>query len=398
MILNSNGYNSQVISDENLYPRTYIVSAAVRFSYALAAVFLIGVGMMLALLSANNVMAVLVACILFVIAVFMLISAFGARVTLSGDAIEIKNGFNTQRMMRDDIAGMRRLRGRRAADILVFEPKNNQQYKKLQMKMIFDKDAIFDSWIGSLDNLDKEDLERSRDAIENDIRFGQTPEERHSRLLAARKQAWAIEGMSIGICFWGMIISDPYAILAPLLAVLPFMALFMAMASNGLFRLVPLANDAHPSFNCTLILPCVALYFCNFQNMSFIDWHQGLTLAFLGGIILTALVCKADPQTKRPGNIIALFLMLSLYGYGLVGFINTLSDVTPVGILKFTVTKKEYSHGRHPQPQLLLNENPPRIHSVSAVLYKQVQVGQAVCKVVHQGWLGIGWYHLSACD
>jgi hypothetical protein len=99
-------------------------------------------------------------------------------------------------------------------------------------------------------NLDAGEQEKAWNEAASDPEIGPSPQDRVEAIGRARGTARALSGIAIGIAIWGFVYPYPYSLLMITLVAMPWLAVWIAACSQGLFRpiycarCVQIAGDA----------------------------------------------------------------------------------------------------------------------------------------------------------
>lgn len=99
-------------------------------------------------------------------------------------------------------------------------------------------------------NLDAGEQEKAWNEAASDPEIGPSPQDRVEAIGRARGTARALSGIAIGIAIWGFVYPYPYSLLMITLVAMPWLAVWIAECSQGLFRpiycarCVQIAGDA----------------------------------------------------------------------------------------------------------------------------------------------------------
>jgi hypothetical protein len=396
--------------DQTSYPRTYRMKPGWMIFLVLLGVSCVGGGMLGAWYfgSSHEMHGWGVAtffagvCVLFVLlGAYLVIDTLKSKVIVSADAIEIHDLRPPRRLRRDEIAGRRIVRTQNAPPALVLLP-NRQDRKKLTLPQIIETDGAFDAWLGTIPDLDAEDLRKSDAEIAADTDLGITPDERMDRLARARRLAKVLNLAAPAALFWGVFFPRPYYAVISVLAVLPVVAMGLMARSFGLYRADGLPNNAHPNLAAVLMAPGIALALRAMMDIHVLDWHQVPAPVLLGAFALTFMLTRVDPTLlKRRAILSVYFVFLSVYAYGVTLQANALLDGSQPEIFSVGVVSKSVMPGNHPTWFLQLAPWGTRQDvndvMVSRAFYAAVNPGDKVCVALRPGMLRIPWYIVGLC-
>ncbi len=395
--------------------RAYPMSTWRRMFLFLLAALLLGVGFILLVQPAtgrqrSDVTAGVLELVLILVGLWLALLAIQKRVQVEADlagriVVRLSGIFTSKSIAADEIRGRRTFRSRYGS-YLVLETAGTER-RKLRIPNSFAFDDAWQSWLGSVPDLDLLDREEILIAIAQSAELGGTPEERLLKLRSAKRITIVLSGIAIaaGLSLWLLSSSldrRTFGLLDVLLATLPWIALGLTVRSPLLYTMAPSKSDPRaPLF--VLLMACgpslLASPFANLQTGNSTMW---VGFGLIPGLILFFGFLKPSRSgsiTIRP--IVAVLIFCGIYGFGLVKQINTQLDGSKSSEATAQVLKKTESRGRstayylHLSPwQSLGGES--RI-SVSATLYNTLEEGDTVCIAAHSGALGMGWYTVNTC-
>lgn len=391
------------------YPRTYRVSMSNRILYlvlggtiltgGLAGSWYFGTGYETD--TAQEATVLVAVCVAFVVLGGLLVLyMLTAKVVLYADAIELRGFLRVQKLRREDIAG-RRSQDARYVAVLVLIPKRAGM-KKLKITQIMQRDFLLDAWLGTLPDLDAQELERSRSDIVANRDLGRTPEARVQRLAHARKIAMALTAAAVAISVWACFYPEPYPIAVAALGVLPLLALALAARFAQLYQLVGWRNDARANLVVAFILPGLVLALRAILDIRVFDWGPAWKATGIGAVALTIVIAVCDPRLRhRGGELLAVLLVSGFYIFGGIVEANALLDRSEPQVFAASVVGKRVSTGRTTQYYLRLAPWGPRREeddvTVPRALYAATAAGERVCVVFREGALQIRWFVVDSC-
>lgn len=223
-----------------------------------------------------------------------------------------------------------------------------------------------------------------------------------NKAIAGRRRiALRLELASLAAAAWVYLYPHPYNLSVAALALLPVLAVFIALRSNGRFRLYREPNRAHPSIAVTFILPGLALLLRVSTDFYLAEWKLDLLLSCLITIVLLLAAGAADPFLRRRRAALAAVALFTLpYGYGVATEANCILDHSPATIHRLTVVGK-HSFGYH---WFTLDLSPlPKGEETSTILvpfslYLSLRKGAVICEARQPGALGIPWFTIQKCQ
>lgn len=391
------------------YPRTYTVSLGWMVFFALAGTgFAVAGGLGVWYFGTGQdvhspqggVLLVIVSALSCGLGLLLLAYLLRSKLVLYADRIELYGLFSVKQMSREQIEGWRVAQGRNSPSVLVLVERNSG--RKLQIANIFRKDAALDEWMRDLSNLDVRDRIESEKQIDDDIELGSSKQERRAALRQAQKTEIALIFATIATCAWGLIYPRPYVLAVGSLVALPWLALFLAWRSHGLFRVDKNQNDAHPTIAIPFIAPGFILTIIIVNSIEVL----GVKNAVVATVVLTLLLAfgatKVDPTLRTRFAMMLLILAFSVaYGFGAAMAINVALDRSSAETYPTAVISQDISRGRSTTYYLVLEpwgpkQEPDRV-SVPAYFYRSVAPGETVCVWLRRGALDIAWYTVGVC-
>ncbi len=350
--------------------------------------------------SAITLLALCVALVVF--GVYCILSAVRSCVVLFADRIEDHGAFLTRELARHQILGRRFQQGRNSPGAVVLVPRDDAQ--KIKIAQVLKTDAAFAEWIGSLPDLDAQDLKASEEEIAGSLKGSSIREERLQGLARGRKLATWLNVAAYFIAGWGWIYPRPYDLVVTLLIVLPWLAVAIVARSDGIFRIDQRRNDAHPSVGVLFLIPGLILAVRVLNDMHVVAWKPALYLSIGIAAALWAAAAKVDASLRaRPATLALALLIACAYGYGAGLEINKLLDHSAATVYSGRVMGKHISSGsRHTTYDLRVNS--PELDAfngnigVARSLYRSVEVGDSVCATVKRGALNIQWFVVHRCE
>lgn len=378
---------------------TYSLLGAVMAVGGLAGVIYFGTGH-----EAKTVLeaiALSILCLVFVIAgAAIVLYMLATKVVLNADTIASYDFLGVRKLRREDIAG-RRSQRTRSTSIVVLVPKRSGM-KKLKINQLIQRDSLLNAWLETLPDLDAQDLAQSRSEIIASRDLGRTPEERVRRLAVARKLANGLTGISVIVCVWAFAYPKPYEVVVVSLAALPLVALVLKAKAGLLYQVVGWRNDARANLAIAFIGPSVALAVRALFDIKVFDWATALAAAAMVGLAMTIVVAASGKRLRHRGaELLAMLILSSFYGYGVVVEGNTLLDESEPQMFRTTVVKKRVSRGKSTHYHLRLAPWGPRREeddiTVSRSLYASAETGRQVCILLRAGALQIRWFAVRVC-
>lgn len=387
------------------WPRTYRAGGfGAVLVYLMAAAFILGGGAALVFLTrlglptplARAVMAT-IAAVFVAIGVAMIADSRRSRLTLSREGIELVELFRQRSLRRDAIAGYVAWT-HQGITTLRLMPSNPTQ-KPLDIALFgIATDEAFLPWFLSLTDLVGVQREAARDEALADPALGADVATRSVRLDRAVRIAKGLNGVAFVVSAWAWLYPAPYLPLLALCALLPVAALALHGAAPAMFSVNESPQGARGSLMALFLAPSAALALRAGFDVPLVAWTTALapTAVALAALVLAHHLVSRD--RKLPLSEQLLFALLgSMWAFGAVVHANALLDRgTPWAFTRVEVLRKRESHGKTTTYTLTVGPWGPRrdrndLH-VPAGLYREVEVGGAVCVGLRPGGLRMPWY------
>lgn len=390
--------------------RTYRLKGWIKGLFLLMAVGAVGFGtMFLSDLRSDKGIAGFTLWILFpamvLIGIYFGLSAFRYFVALDPEAVSIGGIFQTRNMRHDAIRGFR-IASTRNGTIIVIESKDPNE-RSLKIADYFNFDDHWTEWLYSLTNLDAEETKALLESIASSAELGETPEIRLQKLQQAKTVATSLNVVSIAAAasIWLFDESlDPTLVLALLLllALFPWVVLWLQIRSPLLYNLFGRAKDPRPTLYFVLIASGFGILFPTFNKVHSSNNMLISVYGCLAGMVLAFLFKRTTRESDgKFGALLGLFVFCSLYGFGLATQINTQMDHSRPMEFRTQVAQKRMSHGKSTSYYLNLEHGGSTLGeievSVPGSLYQSVQIGDRVCLTTHEGALRVSWYTVHLC-
>src|SRR5262249_54220567 len=155
--------------------------------------------------------------------------------------------------------------------------------------------------------------------IENRHDLGATPDERARTVARARQTCRLLNVITIAVGAWGLLYPWPYPLVMAVLAILPWVAVYVTSRYPGVVVINQRRGDPRPGVGIPFILPGFVLTLRVINDATPIGWQEPLALTLLVAGILTLAAWKADVTLQqRPAFLLLILLLASGYGYGAV--------------------------------------------------------------------------------
>lgn len=337
----------------------------------------------------------------FGLGIYLLLSLWRSKIVLTADRIEIHELTRVRSLQKNQIRGWRLVPAGYVA-VLELVPRETPP-RKLRVAWIFKDDGTWSAWMDDVPNLDAEEQEKAWNQAESDSEIGTSPQDRIEAIRRARGTARILNAIAIGIAVWSFAYPYPYGLLMIALSAMPWLAVWMAARSHGLFQLDQMRNDVRPNVALIFLLPAFLLPLRAVLDYEVFDWSHVVTPAVLIGCALCFAATRADVSLRRRRGSVVAFLSISwAYGVGAALTVNTLQDRSPIDVFGARIVRKQVVGGRSTTYELILGPWGPREKenrvTVRRVLYDSLRTGDTVCLGMRKGRLGIRWYTVGRCD
>ncbi len=338
-------------------------------------------------------------CALFLVfGLYVILWVLKGRVVLYPDRIEVYEALTRRTLSRDQILGRRSQQGRKSPGTIILVPREG--LRNIKLALVYKMDEPFRRWIFSLPDLDAQDLKASREELLGPP--GPARAERKRALAQARRVAGIFMFAGFAAFVWGFTYPRPYSLVIAVLALMPWLAIFITARSHGMFRLNDEKNVAHPNVAMVFIMPGFALAI-RAMDFHLLEWKPALALSVAAGAALWMAAAAADPRLRRkPAIPLITFLFCMAYGYGLSTEANALLDRSSATVYRTVVLRKRVSTGRSTHYRLTLaawgQQQTSSELSVPRSFYYSVLTGGPVCVMARPGALHVPWYVVSECQ
>jgi hypothetical protein len=308
------------------------------------------------------------------------------RIVLYPDAIATGT-FGLKRLARDEIRGQQTARYGYGVGAISLYRRDGTNF---DIPNMVTRDAAFDAWFRDIPVVHPltEPLP------------GEAPRDTQVRRTAARSMAWITLTAMAAFFLTVLVPGAPGTFINVAALLLPGYALLVAATIPGIDRLPTAVMFGPPFF--LYLLAGVQLYH-TIQSYELVQWSTRLTIAALivGGALFALTV--AVPALRRPAILASLAPLAILYGFVVVLTLNGSIDFAVPHQVPVTVTGKEFTRGPRGAPgyHVRVSAWGPRPagedHTVPAIIWPKIRVGETICVLRHSGALGIEWFALSYC-
>jgi hypothetical protein len=323
-------------------------------------------------------------------------------IDLKADRLEIHELWRVRRIRRTDIEAQQVLHPQNSPAILVLRLKTPSR-RKIKLPIMWKRDSTWQTWFAGIPDVDVEAAKAFEAAIETNADLGSTPAERHQKLSTARSFARIAIGANTGLILWAFLYPHPYEFILFVLAVLPWVAVWIMARSPGLYTFNAPRGSGRPDLTLLLISPGFVLMVRALHDVQILDWQRLIPWAVLMALCLMGSVIWAIPAVREKLGMVVLTLVLVLaYGFGVTSLGNALLDSTHGSIYPTTVYGKYVTSGRSRTPTMRLGPWGPRTTmedvTVPWDVYRSTNIGGKVCVLSHPGAFGVPWYRIATCQ
>ncbi len=327
------------------------------------------------------------------------IDAAKARFVLETDRVWYKGVFADRELLLHQVAGYR------TDDKYIYLIPNEKGLKRIKISRYFGGTAEILDWLSQrYPDLDEQKAEQERQHILSDNNLGFTVEQREEKLVAARKQAKALNWAAGVVAVWVFFFPRPYepAILATM--AIPLIGLLSSRFSNGLIRLQEIKGGAYPSVFSAIFFPSLGLCIralIDFDILEYGNAWKGMFLVASLFMMITLIRSKEFLlQSAKEYGIVLFFAVLALaYGFGAAVTLNCVYDESPALVYGAQVLEKRVSGGKTTTYYLRLTPWGPRRNaddvSVGKAFYDRIQVKDDVQVYLRKGRFSIPWFVIA---
>lgn len=393
------------------YPRVYRVTPLWRAGITLlAGIFLLGslagawgFGVMAADMGDAPAKLIVVFILGFVAcgAALYMVDNLNSAIVLTADQLEIHELWRVRRVPRAEIETRQVLRPPNSPAVLVLTLKAPNK-RKIKLPILWETDSTWEAWFAPIPDVDAQAAKAFEAAVEANTDLGTTPAERQQKLNSARKVARFALWANVGLIAWAYIYPHPYELVIFVLAILPWVAVWIMAQSPGLYTLNAPRGSGRPDLTVLVISPGFLLMLRAIMDVQILDWQRLLLWAAVAAAALMGGVLWAVPAARAKTGTAALTLALILaYGYGVCALGDAVLDRSDGSTYTAKVYGKHVTSGRNKRPMMQLGPWGPRAAAgevtVSWDLYRSTNVGDTVCVRLHPGAIGVPWYRVSGC-
>jgi hypothetical protein len=322
---------------------------------------------------------------------------------LTADTIESHRPFGGGRLSRSQIRGWRRIWSPQGWESRIrLEPLRADV--KPVVVLLYDGQAAVMRWLDGLPDLDDVEHAASEKALLGDVRLGDTPQARRTRLDRLHGVAKAVNILCLLAAFVvGFGFAEPNLVVWAIAGAAPLLVLLVMLATERMTTIWIGRGEARPKLGGPLFVaaaPGVRLLL----HPHIIDAGAAALQVFgLGFAALVLFLLVDRPRTHVVPAIVTGALLFVVWAAGAVIGADRLFDHAPAQAFRAQVTDKHISHARRGWFDYYYIELAPWGPEAQGQeledrgLYDAVDVGQSVCLRLHPGALGLRWYEAAPC-
>jgi len=255
------------------------------------------------------------------------------------------------------------------------------------------------------EDIDTRELVKETNILLDNDQFGQTREERASRLAGAKKIDSISTVAGIGLFFWAVIYPKPFETLMYVLLAAPAVGVYITWYYKGLMRLDKKKSSPYPSMLLLILMTILAALLVVIKAYDLYGF-DGHAWSFLLGITISAAaVCIAACQQaiavsgKKALTYVVIVFLAGLFSFSLLVFSNCHYDRSRPRLYHVEVTRKWIHTGKGTTYHLKLSPwgkyTGEEELSVSKSFYQRVNTRDSVIVALKNGRWGLPWYFLA---
>ena len=333
---------------------------------------------------------------------FYMVDTLVSKIVLKTDRLEIHELWRVRRVLRANIETRQVLHPPNSPAVLLLRLKAPSN-RKIKLPMMWNMDSTWQTWFAAIPDVDADAAKTFEAEIAANTDLGTTPAERQQKLGTARSVARIATWANSVLVVWAFAYPHPYALVIVVVALLPWVAVWIMARSPGIYTINAPRGSGRPDLTIMIIAPGLLLMLRAMQDVQILDWQRLLPGAVLVSMILMGSVLWAVPPAReKRGMVLLTLLFLMAYGYGAVALADSMLDRSTGASYPTTVYGKYVTSGRNRTPKLQLEPWGPRAARddvrVPWDLYRSTSVGETVCVVLHPGAFAVRWYRIAKCQ
>jgi len=251
------------------------------------------------------------------------------------------------------------------------------------------------AWLQTLPNLDEAESAQEQERLEADERFGTTPNKRKDAVSRLSLAISALDLCGIPLGGWILFWPRPYEIAIMFGAVVPLIALAIAMRWRGA---VSLTREKQTVGLLTLFgLPACALGLRAMLDLHVFDLLPALIATGLVTSLIVALVFFIE---RRRTDRFGAFFFSAIWVWGVLSFANVLLDKSAPRKVQTTVVARNGKADDDPSLTLRSLSSPHEMFEnikISSKRFASARPNTVVCLAVHEGRFGWRWGYVRDC-
>ncbi len=328
-------------------------------------------------------------------------SALRTSVEILPTAMRFTKGLGGEREIPfDRIAGYRSLKGKNGTTLMIV-PMDPPQRRILIAQTLGRRKELEDFVKEKFTDLDKADRDADMAAALSDTQLGSTPEERSAALTWATVHTRILNSVVFAAMLWAFIYPRPYPLVIGVLAVIPLVAVALAISSHGAISLYAQSKSVRPSVTYAFLVPALGLALRAFKDWHILGWSAfWLPCAVLGGMMIAILWLgsMSDPH-RSMGAVLGLSAVCLAQSFGLVLFVDCYPDNSVPEIHRTRVMSRHITSGKSTNYYVTvgpwLDGTYGRQISVNSSFYSAHSEGSIVLIGVRKGVLQMPWFFVQ---
>jgi hypothetical protein len=321
-------------------------SRGYKIFYSIAAILMIAFALFISLLdhsrTGNGILVI--PAVVFVLALWIIISQIRRKIIISADSIISINAFGTKEIPAANVKGCRI-----TPKVIVIESAA-ANHTKITINNYSDLGNSEDlaKWLKeNFADLNEVDLKQEQEKLANDTSLGSTEEERNKKLEKAKQ-------ISIAYNIWGgvggftmLFFSNNLSVFFLLLY--PLAGILVMQFGNGLIKFI---SDRKRSVYWFIVIgfmvPAIITLVKSISDYEIYQFQNAFILIIIGVLFIFFLLYKTGINNALPkgGQIFLMLLMSFLYSYGNVITINCKFDQSKPQTIYTTVESVNVSHSK----------------------------------------------------
>ncbi len=348
-----------------------------------------------------------IAIIFFPLSILAIRDVLVSKVIITDSFISSKTAVSFRELRVEEISGFKR-----GDNYIYVYPSKRSFKKKLKFsKFLFNVHEI-ENWLYSHSkNFDFQEQEKEIDDFYKKSEYGFSDTEKVNKLQKATKTAKFVNTISILFTIAAIFLKEYKLISTVVLISIPILIIGIVFYFKGLIKFGDKEEDEttiYPSVFWGLASPIFLLFFSVFLRINIFD-YENVWLPLISLSLTIFILCIALSKEyiikniKSYGKIVLLFVVIAMYSYAILIWINVFFDKNGEKIYKGIIEKKTISKNKYSDTyNLTLHIDDLNIKSekfkVSSEIYKKVEIKEPVKLILNQGALKIPFYNIKCYD